>query len=100
MTFWEEQDRISAVEPEEGFAPAPPLDVSDTGVDPSVLCDLALRAGYQVPQFSTEWASRRLHLPQPVVGELLEQLRTEQLLDVLGPSGPFGFRYAVSGRGR
>jgi predicted ATPase with chaperone activity len=35
-----------------------------------------------------------------LAGELLEQLRTEQLLEILGSSGPFGFRYAISGRGR
>src|SRR5262249_47744116 len=37
---------------------------------------------------------------QPVVNEVLERLRTEQLLEILGSSGPFGFRYAISGRGR
>src|SRR5262249_61068020 len=61
---------------------------------------LALKAAYTVPQFPTEWAARQLCLPQMLVGELLEQLRTEQLLEILGSSGPFGFRYAISGRGR
>jgi hypothetical protein len=84
----------------DGLAPAAPLETRDTGVDPAVLSDLALRAAYTVPQFNTEWAARRLHLPQPVVGELLEQLRTDSLLDVLGSAGPFGFRYSISSRGR
>ena len=61
---------------------------------------LVLKTAYTVPQFSTEWAARRLHLPQPVVGEVLEQLRSDSMLDILGASGPFGFRYAISGRGR
>src|SRR5207253_654996 len=30
----------------------------------------------------------------------LEQQRTDHLLDVLGQAGPFGYRYAISGRGR
>jgi hypothetical protein len=83
-----------------GLAPAAPVQVSDTGMDPAVLSDLALKAAYTVPQFNTEWAARRLHLPQPLTGELLEQLRTDHLLDVLGQAGPFGYRYAISGRGR
>jgi hypothetical protein len=84
----------------DALAPQAPLDLGDTGVDPGVLSDLALRAAYTVRQFDTQWAARRLHLPQPVVGEVLEQLRADGLLDVLGSAGPFGFRYSISGRGR
>jgi hypothetical protein len=84
----------------DGNAPAAPLDLGDTGVDPDVLSDLALRAAYAVSQFNTEWAARQLCLPQPVVGELLERLSEDHLLDVLGSAGPFGFRYAISSRGR
>jgi hypothetical protein len=83
-----------------GWAPKAPTDPRDTGVSPAILRDLALKAAYTVPQFTTEWAARQLCLPQVLVGELLEQLRTEQLLEILGSSGPFGFRYAISGRGR
>ena len=83
-----------------GVAPAAPAAQSDLGIEPSVVSDLVLRAAYTVPQFNTEWAARRLHLPQPVVGEILEQLRTDHLLDVLGSAGPFGFRYSISSRGR
>src|SRR4051794_31594378 len=66
-----------------GVAPAAPVDLGDTGIAPGILGDLALRTAYLVPQFSTEWASRQLHLPQPIVGEILEQMRTDHLLDVL-----------------
>lgn len=84
----------------DGLAPGAPVDVRDTGSDPSALSDLALRAAYTVPQFNTEWAARRIHLPQVLVGEILEQLRADKLLDVLGQAGPFGFRYSISQRGR
>src|SRR5919107_1897689 len=84
----------------DGLAPRAPVDVRDTGSDPAALSDLALRAAYTVPQFNTEWAARRLHLPQLLVGEILEQLRADKLLDVLGQAGPFGFRYSISQRGR
>jgi hypothetical protein len=80
--------------------PRAPRSLGELDIDAATLADLALRAAFTVPQFTTEWSSRRLHLPQPVVAELLERLRTDQLLDVLGSSGPFGFRYSISGRGR
>ena len=66
----------------------------------ATLRDLALKAAYSVSQFTTESAAHQLCLPQMLVGSLLEQMRNDQLLDILGSAGPFGFRYAVSGRGR
>ena len=82
------------------WAPKAPTGPRDTGVSPAVLRDLALKTAYTVPQFTTEWAARQLCLTQALVGEMLEQMRTDQLLEILGSSGPFGFRYAISGRGR
>jgi hypothetical protein len=82
------------------LAPKAPTNPRDAGVSPAVLRDLALKAAYTVPQFTTEWAARQLCLTQVLVGDLLEQMRNEQLLEILGSSGPFGFRYAISGRGR
>jgi hypothetical protein len=82
------------------LTPPAPLTPRDAGVDAAVLSDLALRTAYLVPQFNTEWAAQRLLLPQPVVGELLDRLREELLLDVLGHAGPFGYRYSISNRGR
>jgi hypothetical protein len=82
------------------FAPAAPADLRATGLNPTVVSDLALKAAYTVPQFTAEWAARRLHLPQTLLNEVLEQLRTDHLLEVLGQAGPFGFRYAITNRGR
>src|SRR5262245_19154133 len=82
------------------LAPEAPADVEETGVEAAVLTDLALKVAYTVPQFTTEWAARRLHLPQPLVAELLERLRSDHFLEVLGPSGPFGYRWAIAQRGR
>jgi hypothetical protein len=80
--------------------PAAPAKVADLDVDPHIISDLALKLAYTVPSFNTEWVARRLHLPQALVGELLEQQRNDHLLDVLGQAGPFGYRYAVTSRGR
>ena len=82
------------------LVPKAPTDPGDAGISPVTLRDLALKAAYTVPQFTTEWAARQLCLPQVLVGELLEQMNNDHLLDILGTSGPFGFRYAISGRGR
>jgi hypothetical protein len=92
--------RVGLIPHADGYAPAAPKDLRGTGLDLSVVSHLALKTAYTVPQFTTEWAARRLHLPQPVVNEVLEQLRSDSMLDILGSSGPFGFRYAISGRGR
>ena len=82
------------------WAPRAPTGLRDAGISPATIRDLALKAAYTVPQFTTESAARQLCLPQGLVGELLEQMRNDQLLDILGSAGPFGFRYSVSGRGR
>jgi hypothetical protein len=85
-----------------GGVPAPraPTKIEDTGVSRAVLGELVLKTAYTALQFTTEWAARQVHLPQPLVGELLEQFRADRLLEVLGEAGPFGYRYTVSERGR
>ncbi|HZV04402.1 MAG TPA: hypothetical protein VE999_04860 [Gemmataceae bacterium] len=85
---------------EDVLAPAAPMKAADTGLDAALVSELTLKAAATVPQFNTEWAARKLHLPQQLLGEVLEQLRANQLLDVLGQAGPFGYRYAITQRGR
>src|SRR5262249_14769241 len=71
-----------------------------TGVDPAVLADLALKTGYTVPHFTTDWAARKLLLPLGLAHQLLEQLRADRFLEVLGQAGLLTIRYAVTQRGR
>src|SRR5262245_30374351 len=52
------------------WAPKAPTDPRDAGVSPAVLRDLALKSAYTVPQFTTEWAARRLCLTQALANEL------------------------------
>jgi MoxR-like ATPase len=82
------------------LAPAAPADLRATGLDPIVVNNLALKAAYTLPQFTTEWTARRLLLPQAIVSDVLEQLRTEHMLEVWGQAGPFGYRYGITNRGR
>jgi hypothetical protein len=99
-TIEDESRRPALIETGDAFGPKAPASLKDTGVSPAVLLNLALKAAYTVPQFTTEWTARLLCLPHNLASELLEQLRTEQMLEILGSSGPFGYRYAISGRGR
>jgi hypothetical protein len=80
--------------------PRAPTSLTETGVDPVELGELALRIACASPQFSTDWVAQRIQLPRPLVGEILEQHRADLLLEPLGEAGPFGFRYALSRRGR
>lgn len=88
------------VETEGGSAPEFPANIRATGIDKLVLQDLALKTAHTVSQITTESAAHRLHLPQAIAAELLEQLRSDQLLETLGQDGPFGYRYAITQRGR
>jgi hypothetical protein len=80
-------------------APAAPLDLEATGVERNVLCDLALKTAHALPRCTTKWIAGQMHLPVPLVEELLEQMAKDHLLDVLGQEGPFNRRYTISGRG-
>src|SRR5262249_35206327 len=81
-------------------APAAPATAAEAGVDAGTLADLALKAGSTVPQFATDWAARQLCLPVVLVQELLEQLKTDHLVEILRHAGPFNSGWALTGRGR
>ncbi len=85
-----------------GDVPAPeaPASVRATGVDRAFLSDMALKVGYTTSQFTTEGTAQKLHLPVPIVSDLLEELRKEQQIEALGSSGAYGYRYSISQRGR
>ena len=85
---------------EDGPVPSAPMSVPETGVDPEILLDLVLRLASTAPQFTTDWAASRLHLTIPVAEELLQQLRKEELVEILGQVGMLNYRYAISQRGR
>ena len=85
---------------EQGMAPAAPSSVAATGVARHVLLDLALKIAHILPQFTTEDLAKRMHLPQIVVAELLDQLQKEQLVEVLGHSDNKGYRYLLAARGK
>lgn len=82
------------------LAPEAPEDFAQTGVDRSILRDLALKLGHTIPQFTTDWAAQQLCLPLQLVEEILWSLKEDKLVEVLGQLGPFSYRYSVTDRGR
>lgn len=80
--------------------PSAPMAVEETGVDEEILLDLVLRLASTAPQFTTDWAASRLHLTVPVAEELLEVLRKQEMVEILGQVGVLNYRYSTSQRGR
>ena len=82
------------------LAPRAPEHLEDTGIDPDLLANLALRFAHTVPTFTTERAALHLCLPQTLVGELLTNLRKDKLIENLGAAGPLDYRFTVTDAGR
>lgn len=83
-----------------GYAPQAPVDLGDTGIDPQILTDLVLKLAYTAASFTTEGAARQLCLPLPLVAEMLDHLKADKLVEVLGEAGRFSYRFAITERGR
>jgi len=100
VTAEEQGDGPRVIEIGGCLLPAAPTSLADTGVAPDVLLNLALKFAYVTPYFDTELAASRLRLPLGLVGDLLEQLRSEKLIEVLGGAGPFTYRFRITDLGR
>jgi predicted ATPase with chaperone activity len=83
-----------------GWAPAAPADLAGTGIAPEVLADLVLKFANASPTFTADDAARCVSLPRGVVGDLLEDLRRDKLVEILGEASPFNYRFAITDRGR
>jgi hypothetical protein len=84
----------------DGWAPQSPTTIEETGLDEWVLHDLALKLTATVPHLSTEWAAEQLRLPSTLIEKIFWQLKQDQLIEILGQTGEFGYRYAATDRGR
>src|SRR5262249_23942985 len=82
------------------LAPQAPRTIEETGLDAWIVHDLALKLTATVPHLTTEWAAEQLRLPPALVERVFWQLKQAQLVEILGASGEFGYRYATTGRGR
>ncbi len=81
-------------------SPAVPGSLAETGIDREVLLSLLLKICYTSSQTTTELAAARMLLPIPLIAEMLEDLRRDNLAEILGSSGPLGFRFTLSQKGR
>ncbi|HEM61911.1 MAG TPA: hypothetical protein ENO24_06440, partial [Chloroflexi bacterium] len=61
-----------------------PLSVDDLGISRSLLVDLALKVLYQEGEMDGSQIAEKLRLPVPVTVDLLDMLRKERLVTVLG----------------
>ncbi|MDH3584536.1 MAG: hypothetical protein OER86_10010 [Phycisphaerae bacterium] len=82
------------------LAPRAPFDLADTDVSGEILSHLILKIAYTVPHFTTEWVVKQVCLPLPIVADLIEQLRHDHMVEVLGSDGPFSDRLAITDLGR
>jgi hypothetical protein len=80
--------------------PMAPTTLDETGIEPEILADLALKMASLVPQFTTDWAVQRLCLPLSVVVAILNQLVEEKQIEVRGQVGLMSHRYAVTNHGQ
>ena len=80
-------------------APAAPAVIEETGLDPHILNDLALKLCNTVPRLTSEWAAQQLRLPLGIVDRIFWQLRDDLLLEILGQDSG-NFRYSITQRGR
>lgn len=80
------------------LSPPQPKSVEEMDVPRELLYNLALKLAHTVPHLTTEWAARRLCLPLSVMNDLLDELRSDQLIEPLGTSGGFGFRYSIGSK--
>ncbi|HEU5047537.1 MAG TPA: hypothetical protein VFT64_06815 [Rickettsiales bacterium] len=85
---------------EQGTLPEAPANLAATGLDISVLLDLALKIANVNSHISTNSVADIMMLPRTLTSELLEKLRTDALLETQGQDAAFGLRYTISKRGR
>ena len=80
--------------------PARLRDMDDLGEMRQTAINLTLKHAFLVPSFTTEWMTRKLHIPLPIVGKILWELKDDKWLEVLGQEGPLQYRFAITNMGR
>ena len=81
------------------LVPPVPVTVEDSGLDFSLLADLALKTVYADTNCTTSRSAERLALPIGVVDALLQHLYREHFIEIRETRGPQERRYAMLGRG-
>jgi len=92
--------REPAEESEKRRVPQAPRSLEETGISREFLLELTLRIARSTTQFTTEWLTERICLPNRLVHDLVESHRAENTLAVVGQSGNFGLVLEITQRGR
>src|SRR6185295_8284266 len=82
-------------------APRAPLTLEATGLSSSVVEQILIKSLY-TGELTGHAAAERMRLAFPVIEPLIERVRQERLVEVLGGSGSSaaGYRYALTDLGR
>lgn len=83
----------------EGFGPATPEEVADTGIPNAFLGDLALKHVAALAEPTTDSVAERLRLPRALTEELLYQLYREKLIEMRLQSAVGATLYAMLDHG-
>lgn len=96
----ESESELREAEMSAPLLPEAPRSLEDTGLDPEPLLNLALKFAHTTPHFDTESAASHLRLPLSSVMALLEELKADKLIEVLGGAGPLTYRFRITQLGR
>lgn len=79
--------------------PAPPATVEEVGLSISFLHDLVLKVIFYAGPSTTEKVSNHIGLPYEVTEQLLEQLKSDHLLEIVNSLREMNFRYRLTTKG-
>ena len=83
----------------EDIWPAPPTTVDEVGLSVSFLYDLVLKIIHYAGPSTTERVAGQMGLPFEVVEHLLEQLKSDHLLEIVNSLREMNFRYRLTTKG-
>lgn len=95
----EEIDGLAMFELGDSLAPEMPKDLAETGIEFDVLAGLILKYGASVSTFTSATTAHKICLPGGMVSEMLDQLRKDKMIEVLGEIRGV-YRYTITDRGR
>ncbi len=81
-------------------APKAPQDLAAAGLEEGALTDLAMKLAYTVARFSTDSVAKRLHLSLSLVGDVLQQLCHDGLVEETLRTAAGRSHYRITDRGR
>jgi predicted ATPase with chaperone activity len=82
------------------IAPKAPQDLASAGLEEGVLTDLATKLAYTVARFTTDWVCKQLNLSLALVGELMEVLCREGMIEETLRTSQGRAHYRITQRGR